>query len=245
MAMDSSETGGGTVGIECSSCGSHFSLVTAETATYRTDRAKTIAHFELIEQVGMGHFGSVWKARDTDLDRTVAVKIPRRGRRSPPRSDAEQHHARRGGRALPHRLRAGEAGDWRDHDDDGGPPFGHARLHVARASRRQRPRSGPAKRRLLAGRHPVRAFHRRASLPRRGAEIAQKTAEQERENAEQQYQLAQQNFQMARDFYEEFVKQIPTIPACKPSKAAHITASRRSASTSVVWKRRRKPIWQR
>lgn len=25
----------------------------------------------------MGHFGSVWKARDTKLDRTVAVKLPR------------------------------------------------------------------------------------------------------------------------------------------------------------------------
>ena len=31
------------------------------------------------EQVGVGAFGSVWKARDLELDRTVAVKIPRKG----------------------------------------------------------------------------------------------------------------------------------------------------------------------
>ena len=45
--------------------------------------ARTIGHFELVEQVGMGAFGSVWKAKDTELDRTVAVKIPRRGQLDP------------------------------------------------------------------------------------------------------------------------------------------------------------------
>ena len=65
--------------IECPSCGSHFSLLGDQsTITYRPERAKRIAHFELIEQVGIGHFGSVWKARDTQLDRTVAIKIPRK-----------------------------------------------------------------------------------------------------------------------------------------------------------------------
>jgi len=36
-----------------------------------------LGHFEVIQQLGIGHFGSVWKARDTELDRVVAVKIPR------------------------------------------------------------------------------------------------------------------------------------------------------------------------
>jgi serine/threonine protein kinase len=37
----------------------------------------TIGHFELIEEVGRGAFGTVWRARDAELDRQVAVKIPR------------------------------------------------------------------------------------------------------------------------------------------------------------------------
>ena len=65
--------------IECRSCGSHFSLLGVQaTTTYRPEGAKKIAHFELIERVGIGRFGSVWKARDTQLDRTVAIKIPRK-----------------------------------------------------------------------------------------------------------------------------------------------------------------------
>jgi tetratricopeptide (TPR) repeat protein len=36
------------------------------------------ASFTLIEQIGVGQFGCVWKARDTELDRFVAIKIPRK-----------------------------------------------------------------------------------------------------------------------------------------------------------------------
>lgn len=74
--------------IECPSCGSHFNLLSLQsTAAYRGKGTK-IAQFELIEQVGIGHMGSVWKAHDTELDRTVAVKIPRKGQLEP--AEAEQ-----------------------------------------------------------------------------------------------------------------------------------------------------------
>ena len=75
--------------IACPSCGSSFSLLGGdETTPLDRDQAKTIGHFELKEQIGVGTFGAVWRARDVDLDRTVAVKIPRKGQLDP--QEAEQ-----------------------------------------------------------------------------------------------------------------------------------------------------------
>lgn len=69
--------------IACPSCGRSFSLLGEETMTYQAAVAKTIGHFELVDQIGVGSFGSVWRARDKELDRTVAVKIPRKGQLDP------------------------------------------------------------------------------------------------------------------------------------------------------------------
>src|SRR3954451_1016325 len=61
----------------CPSCDNSFSLSGATgTCTY-TSGVKVLGRFELMHEVGSGRFGSVWKARDTQLQRTVAVKIPR------------------------------------------------------------------------------------------------------------------------------------------------------------------------
>jgi serine/threonine protein kinase len=65
--------------IACPSCGSSFNLLDDSTLPHQKETRKTIAQFELLEQVGVGAFGSVWKARDLELDRTVAIKIPRKG----------------------------------------------------------------------------------------------------------------------------------------------------------------------
>ena len=74
--------------ITCPSCDSKFSLISDETTSIARDISKAIGQFELIEQVGIGGFGSVWKAHDTELDRTVAVKVPRRDQLSS--ADVEQ-----------------------------------------------------------------------------------------------------------------------------------------------------------
>src|SRR5262245_52510034 len=65
--------------ITCTTCGSIFSLVGQENETQEAPVLKKIGRFELVSRVGMGGFGTVWKARDTELDRAVAVKIPRKG----------------------------------------------------------------------------------------------------------------------------------------------------------------------
>ena len=66
--------------IHCGSCGSQFSLTSDDDQATRDARSiAQIGHFKLVERLGMGAFGTVWKAQDTELDRTVAVKIPRSG----------------------------------------------------------------------------------------------------------------------------------------------------------------------
>jgi WD40 repeat protein len=65
--------------LTCSGCGSHFSLVDQGQATQMAPSLTRMGRFDLIERIGVGGFGSVWKARDQELDRTVAIKIPRQG----------------------------------------------------------------------------------------------------------------------------------------------------------------------
>lgn len=81
--------------VDCPSCGSSFSLVDPEeTRSCRAQTFESIAHFDLKERLGMGAFGAVWKARDTELDRTVAIKVPRKGQFSGEESEKFLREAR-------------------------------------------------------------------------------------------------------------------------------------------------------
>lgn len=63
--------------IRCERCGHSFNLIGDTLTSVRHQAGDRIARFELIEPLGHGGFGSVWKALDTHLDRQVALKIPR------------------------------------------------------------------------------------------------------------------------------------------------------------------------
>jgi WD40 repeat protein/tRNA A-37 threonylcarbamoyl transferase component Bud32 len=66
--------------IVCPSCGSSFHLEQGSTTGWdsRTGQRR-LGKFELLDRVGTGAFGTVYRARDTELDRLVAVKVPRAG----------------------------------------------------------------------------------------------------------------------------------------------------------------------
>jgi len=74
--------------VTCRTCGSTFNLVERDGPTETATTLRRLGRFDLISRLGMGGFGTVWKARDSELDRLVAIKIPRKGQLTP--TDVEQ-----------------------------------------------------------------------------------------------------------------------------------------------------------
>src|SRR5215469_12846663 len=68
-------------GVLCPACGSSFRLEAGgSTAGWSPgEGGRKVGRFELLDRVGFGAFGTVYKARDPELDRVVALKVPRAG----------------------------------------------------------------------------------------------------------------------------------------------------------------------
>src|SRR5262245_21134869 len=71
--------------IRCPACGSTFHLETSESTRPEGSSGQKLGKFELLDTVGSGGFGTVYKARDPGLDRTVAIKVPRVGNLAGPK----------------------------------------------------------------------------------------------------------------------------------------------------------------
>jgi hypothetical protein len=66
--------------VRCPGCGSTFKIDPDRTVSWSPEKLPRIGKFELLELVGRGAFGTVYRARDTMLHRMVAFKVPRTGR---------------------------------------------------------------------------------------------------------------------------------------------------------------------
>jgi serine/threonine protein kinase len=63
--------------ITCPACGTSFRLDLDEAPVESPGGPPRLGQFELLEAIGQGAFGTVYRARDTELNRIVAVKVPR------------------------------------------------------------------------------------------------------------------------------------------------------------------------
>jgi len=86
--------GGSLSDIRCDSCGTTFSIVDDKAVGETAAALDRIGQFEILAKLGTGAFGTVWKARDTRLDRLVAIKIPRHGKLEPTEIDKFLREAR-------------------------------------------------------------------------------------------------------------------------------------------------------
>ena len=63
--------------ISCPTCESFFGVVGEQALEILDQSSEEFDHFVIIRRIGIGSFGTVYQAHDQDLDRIVAIKIPR------------------------------------------------------------------------------------------------------------------------------------------------------------------------
>src|SRR5437764_531084 len=64
--------------VHCPECGGSF-RVAGPSSVATVEEVRLLGRFQLLGRIGCGSFGVVWRARDTALDRVVALKIPHAG----------------------------------------------------------------------------------------------------------------------------------------------------------------------
>ena len=64
----------------CPHCHEEFEVLASDSTQPSVTGPVRMGRFELLEVAGRGAFGTVWRARDSELDRLVAFKIPSSGR---------------------------------------------------------------------------------------------------------------------------------------------------------------------
>jgi tRNA A-37 threonylcarbamoyl transferase component Bud32 len=74
--------------VTCAACGSSFHVEPGATTSYHpAGLPRSVGRFEVLERLGRGAFGTVYKARDPKLQRLVAVKMPRAGSFATPQEE--------------------------------------------------------------------------------------------------------------------------------------------------------------
>src|SRR5205085_5320183 len=64
----------------CRSCARRFVVETGTSLPFAvTELPRTLGQFQLLELLGQGGFGTVYRAHDASLGRMVAIKVPRSG----------------------------------------------------------------------------------------------------------------------------------------------------------------------
>lgn len=87
--------------VHCPACGSTFCIRDAP-FTDTLSPMRRLGKFQLLQRVGLGAFGAVWKSRDTELDRVVALKIPHGGLSDSPEGAERFHREARAAAQLRH-----------------------------------------------------------------------------------------------------------------------------------------------